>query len=236
MPVLEHHGVDLQLTGHSHAYERSVLLDGHYGSSSTYDPLLHALDPGDGDPAGDGPYRKPDLAAEPHQGAVYTVVGSSSRLSGGRFDHPVMTVAIESLGSLVVEVVGRQLDGFFVDAAGAVRDHFRILKGPALPACQDGLDNDGDGLADHADPVCSVPERLGEDAPCQDGIDNDGDGRVDFDGGLSFRGRAVADADPECVAQPWRIIESVSFPSSCGLGFELVLLLGGLGWLGRRLP
>ncbi len=34
VPVLEHFGVDLQLTGHSHSYERSVLIDGHYGLSS----------------------------------------------------------------------------------------------------------------------------------------------------------------------------------------------------------
>ena len=34
-PILEAGGVDLVLTGHSHNYERSVLLDGHYGLSST---------------------------------------------------------------------------------------------------------------------------------------------------------------------------------------------------------
>src|SRR5438552_16877275 len=34
-PILESHGVDLVLTGHSHSYERSFLLDGHYGTSNT---------------------------------------------------------------------------------------------------------------------------------------------------------------------------------------------------------
>jgi hypothetical protein len=34
-PILENGGVDLVFLGHSHNYERSVLLDGHYGTSST---------------------------------------------------------------------------------------------------------------------------------------------------------------------------------------------------------
>jgi hypothetical protein len=29
LPILEQAGVDLVLTGHSHAYERSFLIDGH---------------------------------------------------------------------------------------------------------------------------------------------------------------------------------------------------------------
>ena len=36
VPLLERYGVDLVLTGHSHSYERSYLIDGHYGLSGTY--------------------------------------------------------------------------------------------------------------------------------------------------------------------------------------------------------
>ena len=43
VPLLEAHGVDLVLSGHSHAYERSVLLDGHYGDSSTFSPVPRNL-------------------------------------------------------------------------------------------------------------------------------------------------------------------------------------------------
>src|SRR6185436_6569497 len=35
LPILEANGVDLVLSGHSHAWERSFLLHGHYGLSST---------------------------------------------------------------------------------------------------------------------------------------------------------------------------------------------------------
>lgn len=39
-PILEDGGVDLVFLGHSHNYERSVLLDGHYGTSGT---ITHAM-------------------------------------------------------------------------------------------------------------------------------------------------------------------------------------------------
>ena len=66
LPILEAHGVDLVLSGHSHTYERSFLLDGHYGDSSTFDPGAMVLDGGDGDPAGDGAYVKSGRRARRH--------------------------------------------------------------------------------------------------------------------------------------------------------------------------
>ncbi len=61
--------------------------------------------------------------------------------------------------------------------------------------CLDGIDNDGDGLVDAADPQCLDPfsgesadgVRRAPDTACNDGIDNDGDGRVDAaDDGCAF--------------------------------------------------
>src|SRR5512143_394423 len=54
------------------------------------------------------------------------------------------------------------------------------------PACNDGLDNDGDGKIDFpADPGCTSIDDNTETDPapvtaCNDGVDNDGDGRVDY--------------------------------------------------------
>ena len=59
LPMLEAYGVDLVLTGHSHSYERSFFIDGHYGPSSTFNTLEHLVDGGDGRPSGDGAYTKP---------------------------------------------------------------------------------------------------------------------------------------------------------------------------------
>jgi len=58
LPILEAAGVDLTLAGHSHVYERSFLIDGHYGTSGTWNPAFHLVDGGNGDPLGNGAYEK----------------------------------------------------------------------------------------------------------------------------------------------------------------------------------
>lgn len=137
-PVIEAYGADLNLTGHSHSYERSILLDGHYGPSSSYVEATHARDAGDGDPAGDGAYRKPQGLA-PNEGAVYSVVGSSSKNTGGLTQHVVMAYWENFEGSLVIDIVGQRLDGYFINKNGEVNDHFRIVKGSVqVPAMSSG--------------------------------------------------------------------------------------------------
>ena len=81
-PILEAHGVDLVLCGHSHAYERSLLIDGHYGPSTTFGPQ-HVVNGGDGRIAG-AAYRKPAAWRAPHAGTVYVVAGSSANLDRPR--------------------------------------------------------------------------------------------------------------------------------------------------------
>jgi hypothetical protein len=36
LPILESYGVDLVLCGHSHVYERTWMLNGHYGYSQSF--------------------------------------------------------------------------------------------------------------------------------------------------------------------------------------------------------
>lgn len=64
--------------------------------------------------------------------------------------------------------------------------------GPPTPpiagegACDNGLDDDGDGLFDLEDPGCEGEldeTEYSADLPCDDGIDNDGDCLIDFGGG-----------------------------------------------------
>ncbi|MBN2432590.1 MAG: metallophosphoesterase family protein [Acidobacteria bacterium] len=129
MPVLEAAGVDLVVTAHSHTYERSFLLDGHYGWMKDLKAQM-ILDSGDGRPAGDGPYRKDSAGLASHQGAVHVVIGSSSKVDDGPFDHPVMATGMAEAGSLVVDVRGLKLEAVFIDPHGRIRDHFTLLKGP----------------------------------------------------------------------------------------------------------
>jgi hypothetical protein len=128
LPILEDGGVDLVLGGHSHSYERSFLIDGHYGTSNTLNSSM-IVDEGDGDPSGDGAYQKPNVVTAPHEGAVYAVAGSSSEVDGGPLNHPVMVTSLNVLGSMVIDVSGPVLDAVFLDENGVVRDEFRIQKG-----------------------------------------------------------------------------------------------------------
>ncbi len=127
VPLLERYGVDLVLAGHSHSYERSYLIDGHYGLSET---LTNAMkkSPGDGSATGDGAYQKPAAVGTPHAGAVYVVAGSSGKRKSGPFDHPAMAVSMATLGSMALDVNGRRLDAMFLDSNGNILDDFTILK------------------------------------------------------------------------------------------------------------
>jgi hypothetical protein len=133
LPILEDGGVDLVLAGHSHSYERSFLIDGHYGTSSTFTNAMKK-DGGSGRPNETGAYTKATLGAGSHEGAVYAVAGSSGQISGGTLNHPAMFISLNNLGSMVLDVNGNTLDAKFLRENGAIVDSFRIVKGVAGPA------------------------------------------------------------------------------------------------------
>ncbi|MDB6024571.1 MAG: uncharacterized protein JWM68_794 [Verrucomicrobiales bacterium] len=128
IPILEQGGTDLVLCGHSHDYERTPLLDGHYGRSNTLTDA-HKKNKGNGQEDGDGPYRKPTLGPAPHEGTVYVVAGSSGKISGGELNHPAMCFSTNSLGSLVLDFNGPRMDATFLSEKAEKLDHFTIVKG-----------------------------------------------------------------------------------------------------------
>ncbi|WP_157778265.1 DNRLRE domain-containing protein [Massilia violaceinigra] len=139
LPVLENYGVDLVLTGHSHSYERSKFIDGHYGLSSTYNSSFE-INGGSGRVDGTGAYTK--TASLPHSGAVYSVVGASGQVSGGMLNHPAMFLSLNELGSMVIDVSGQTMDIKYLNNNGTVRDYFTLNKSttpPAIPAAPGGL-------------------------------------------------------------------------------------------------
>ncbi len=141
-PILEANGVDLVLMGHSHVYERSYLLDGHYGLSGTITASMK-LDPGNGREDGTGPYTKNGE----NRGVVYSIVGNSGQALGGPLNHPAHVVSINLLGSLIVDVISNRLDAYFLTSTGTTNDHYTLLKRtpPALAAPSDLV------AADHGD-------------------------------------------------------------------------------------
>lgn len=127
LPILEAAGVDLVLGGHSHAYERSCQLHGHYGFSTTLADSM-VVNGGDGRTAGDGPYENPVGTGSPGGGTVYLVLGCSGFVEGGPLAHPVMVASSTALGSLIIDVDRTRLDARFLSDSGEVLDDFTILK------------------------------------------------------------------------------------------------------------
>jgi acid phosphatase type 7 len=137
LPILEAGGVDLVLTGHSHSYERSYLLDGHYGHSMSLTPAM-IKDNGDGRPAGDGPYAKPSGGTTANEGTVYVVAGSSGKVTQAPLNHPAMVFSAARLGSMVLDIQGQKLDATFLGTKG-VLETFTMVKGPVI--FEDGFES-----------------------------------------------------------------------------------------------
>ncbi len=131
LPILDSAGVDLVLSGHSHSYERSFLVNGHYGLSGSLTAGM-TIDGGDGSETGDGAYEKASQAKGQFEGCIYAVPGSSSKLGGGTLNHPVMVTSMNVLGSMVIDIDANVMDAVFIDDAGTVLDDFRIIKGVSV--------------------------------------------------------------------------------------------------------
>lgn len=125
LPILEKHGADLVLCGHSHSYERSMLINGHYGSSSEFDVATMAVNHFNGRPESEGAYRKKTGA---EKGTVYVVGGNSGKISGGKLNHPVMKVSENRLGSIILDIEAGRLQLRALGADGEVFDSFTITK------------------------------------------------------------------------------------------------------------
>lgn len=126
LPIIESYGVDLVLNGHSHSYERSYLINGHYGHSSTFSQV-NIIDGGDGNENGDGAYQKSAMSA--NSGVVYSVAGASGKISGGPLDHTAMQTSLNQLGSIVLDINDNRLDYYYLNSTGGISDQFTIMKG-----------------------------------------------------------------------------------------------------------
>jgi hypothetical protein len=126
----------LVLSGHSHVYERSKLIKGHYGLSGTYNSSLY--------PAGNEvsqstgkfnspttcPYIKSSIQSD--GGIVYATIGAGSQLGAiqGTWPHPAVAVSYTNShrGSLYMEIEGNQLDAKWIAEDGTVFDQFTMMK------------------------------------------------------------------------------------------------------------
>ena len=125
MPLIDSGGVDLVLAGHSHIYERSMLIDGAYATPTVSENVV--LDDGDGDPQGDGAYRK-SRGIHPHQGTVQVVAGNGGGNLGRKGTIPFMRKTMAEYGSVIVDVYGDTLTLTMVNLNGSTRDVFSLVK------------------------------------------------------------------------------------------------------------
>jgi hypothetical protein len=132
MPIAEAGGVDLVLCGHSHIYERSMLIDGAYATPTVSENVV--LDDGDGDPDGDGPYRK-SKGIMAHEGAVQVVTGNAGAVLGRSGTMPIMRRIVLEHGSVLIDVKGDTLNARMINREGVESDVFSIVKrGKVSPA------------------------------------------------------------------------------------------------------
>jgi conjugal transfer mating pair stabilization protein TraN len=121
----------------------------------------------------------------------------------------ILILAISMLG--VTPAVGQGLPPVFGDGGivgGGGGGGGGIFPDPdpdPTPECDDGVDNDNDGLADLEDPGCEGPDDTSEADPpapaCRDGEDNDGDGLIDQDDPGCAGTEDNDETDPEPPAQ-----------------------------------
>jgi len=111
LPILEEGGVDMVVSGHSHVYERSFQLKGHYGTSRTLREEM-VIDRGD--------------CSERGKGTHYLVVGASAKQSGGELNHPAMAFSTAAMGSVVIDLNHNEIRARYIDRAGELLDQFSI--------------------------------------------------------------------------------------------------------------
>src|SRR5436190_14998817 len=130
--IFERYKVDMVLNGHSHGYERSFLLNGHYDVESTFDPAIHALSTSsakyNGTPNSCIYIKNP---TDVRNGIVYVVAGSAGQLDGtsAGYPHNAMYYSDVSVGgAFFFEIEQNRLDAKWICADGVIRDQFTIMK------------------------------------------------------------------------------------------------------------
>jgi hypothetical protein len=124
LPILEAHGVDVVMGGHSHIYERSFLAQGAYDTPTT--AAGHIVDPGDGQIDGDGPY------AAGAGGTLYVTAGHGGAGVSGDADHPLMFFSEVANGSCIIDVDGGSLTLRNIRRDGVETDHVTLVRAHGL--------------------------------------------------------------------------------------------------------
>ena len=128
--ILERYGVDLVVVGHSHDYERSYLLNGHYGNESSFNVTTHAKTSSSG--KYDGSINSCPYLPAPggNHGTIYVLSGSAGASGGTQsgFPHNALPWSINDGGMTFIEIEDNRLDQKFIRMDGTIWDKFTMMK------------------------------------------------------------------------------------------------------------
>ncbi len=128
--VLERYGVDMVICGHSHNYERSKLIRGHFGNELTYSESTHAVSTSSGmyNSVASCPYIVSSDTGR--HGTLYVIAGSFGASGGiaAGYPHNAMPYSINDGGFLWLDIEQNRLDAKFVRRNGETWDRFTIMQ------------------------------------------------------------------------------------------------------------
>jgi Calcineurin-like phosphoesterase len=133
VPIIERYNVDFVLTSHSHNYERSKLIKGHFGNEATFNSAVHVVNSStgyyDGSTNSCAYHKKSNGSIK---GTVYMVSGSAGGVlytQTATFPHDALPITVQQMGgSLLIEVEGDRLDLKMIGEDGTVQDKFTMVK------------------------------------------------------------------------------------------------------------
>ena len=131
-PIFERYGVDIAIFGHSHVFERSFLINNHFGLETTFSLATHQVSASNAKYDGSPNSCPINLTSQKTKhGTIYVVAGSSGQIGGAAsgYPHDAMVFSENQVGGIFYfEVEDNRLDAFFVKSDGSVGDQFTLMK------------------------------------------------------------------------------------------------------------
>ncbi|HRH64742.1 MAG TPA: metallophosphoesterase, partial [Bacteroidia bacterium] len=222
MPILEAKKVDLVMAGHSHSYERSMLIRGHYGLESTFNASTMAVS------SGSGIYPSSYTKSAPnYYGTVYLVCGVGGQVGTTTAGYPhnaMYTSSIANYGSMVIDVQGDRLDTKFLTSTGSIWDQFTIQK-TGTPSLSLRNGNEMDQNVPVADPMSVYPNPVHDYLTIEYNLDKPSKVQVDV---MDLSGRKVYQVADEMEQPEGR--NQVHFPirdANLPKGIYIIRLITG---------
>ncbi len=213
--LLESYDVDLVLSGHSHTYERSILMHGNFGLENSISPAMK-IDTS----SGNNPFYSKSLPGG--TGTVYAVCGISGKGGPGQtvqgsWPHAAMYSYSQSLyGSLILEINGDTLSSKLLTSTGSVFDQFKIVKSNG--ARQTTYFNN-----EEENDLTIFPNPFGDDLTVNIDASNDENVKIEL---MDITGRTIPFTEQRTIDHH-QIISTISLPKNTPSGVILIKIING---------